>query len=270
MVAVVPTITGDPTFDVPLLVAFAIVLVTAIAAPFVPTPYGRFADPKWGISLDPRLGWFLMELPASVSFYLTYFLLGGEHRFEPFPLFVLFVWTCHYANRGFLMPLFMRVPKGQKSGFGLMVVSIGWVVTSLHGYLNASWVTRFHSPNGVEAFLDWRFLVGIALYYGGLAANLHADHILRTLRTKDEVERGERVYRIPVGGLHRWVTNASYLAELILWAGFAVFTWSPGGIYILAISAANLVPRAVSTHRWYRERFADYPKERKILIPYVF
>jgi 3-oxo-5-alpha-steroid 4-dehydrogenase 1 len=264
----VPSITGDPSFDVPLVVAFAIVLVTAVAAPFVPTPYGRFADPKWGLSLDPRLGWFLMELPASVAFYLTYF--RGPNRFEPFPLFVLFVWTCHYANRGFLMPLLMRVPAGHKTGFGFMVVAIGWAVTSLHGYLSAAWVTRFHAEPGLSWLLDPRFLVGVALYYGGLAANVHADHVLRTLRTTDEVKRGERVYRIPVGGLHRWVTNASYLAELVLWAGFALFTWSPAGVYILAISAANLVPRAIATHRWYRERFPDYPRERKILIPFVF
>src|SRR5262249_30176209 len=97
-----------------------------------------------------------------------------------------------------------------------------------------------------------------------------ADHVLRVLRTRDEVKRGERVYRIPLGGLFRWVTNASYLAELVLWAGFALFTWSPGGVYIFAIRAATLVPRAISTHRWYRERFPDYPVERRALIPFVW
>ncbi len=261
-------ITGDLAFDGPLTLAFVIVLVTAVSAPFVPTPYGRFASPKWGISMDPRLGWFLMELPASVAFLVTYF--QGPHRFDPFPLFVLFVWVCHYANRGFLMPALMRVPEGHKTGFGLMVVAIGWVVTSLHGYLNAAWVTRYAPDTSWSWFADPRFLVGIALYYGGLAANLHADHVLRVLRTKDEVKRGERIYRIPYGGLFAWVTNASYFAELIFWAGFAIFTWSPAGVYILAISAANLVPRAISTHRWYRDRFPQYPRERRILVPFVF
>lgn len=262
------SVTGDFWFDAPLTLALAIVVTTALAAPFVPSPYGRFASTKWGWSMDPRLGWFLMELPATISFYVTFF--QGPHRYEPFPLFVLFVWTCHYANRGFIMPLLMRVPAGHKSGFGFMVVSIGWVVTSLHGYLNAAWVTHYHADTGWSWFADPRFLVGIALYYAGLAANLHADHILRVLRTVDEVRRGERVYRIPSGGLFRWVTNASYFAELVFWSGFALFTWSPAGIYILAISAANLVPRAITTHRWYRERFADYPRGRRILVPFLF
>lgn len=262
------SITGDAAYDVPLAIALAIVVVTAVAAPFVPTPYGRFASARFGVSMDPRLGWFLMELPASIAFYVTYW--QGPHRFEPFPLVVLFVWTCHYANRGFLMPLLMRVPEGGKNGFGLMVVVIGWVVTSLHGYLSAAWVTRYHAEPGLAWLVDPRFVVGILVYYAGLAANLHADHVLRTLRSVDEVRRGERVYRIPYGGLFAYVTNASYLAELVLWAGFALFTWSPAGVYIWAISAANLVPRAIATHRWYRERFSDYPRERRALIPFLF
>jgi hypothetical protein len=29
------------------------------------------------------------------------------------------------------------------------------------------------------------------------------------------------------------------------------------------------VPRAVAHHRWYREKFPDYPSERKAIFPYV-
>jgi 3-oxo-5-alpha-steroid 4-dehydrogenase 1 len=259
---------GDPAYDTALSIAFVIVALTIVGSLFVQTPYGRFADGRYGISLDPRLGWFLMEFPASVAFLVTYF--RGPHRFEPYPLFLLFVWCCHYANRGYLMPLLMRVPKDGKSSFGLMVVLVGWVVTSLHGYLNARWATTFHPTPGVAWFTDPRFLGGIALYYAGLAANLHADSVLRNLRTRDEVARGERNYRLPTGGLFEYVTNASYFSELVLWAGFALFTWSPAGVFIFAVSAANLIPRAVATHRWYRERFPDYPKKRKVLIPFVF
>lgn len=257
-----------PTDELLFRLAFGIVLVTTIAAVFIPTPYGRFADSKWGVALDPRLGWFLMEFPAGASFLYAFF--QGPNRYEPFPLFVLFVWVCHYANRGYIMPALMRVPKGQKSSFGLMVVLIGWVVTSLHGYLNATWVTRLHPNPTASWFVDPRFLVGVTLYYVGLGLNLHSDHILRNLRSKEEVERGERVYRIPEGGLFRYVTNAPYTSELLLWLGFAIFTWSPAGVYILTISMANLIPRAVATQRWYLERFPDYPKDRKVLIPFIY
>jgi len=32
---------------------------------------------------------------------------------------------------------------------------------------------------------------------------------------------------------------------------------------------ANLVPRAMAHHRWYRETFKDYPEGRRALIPYL-
>ena len=259
---------GNATYDTALAVAFAIVAATAFAALFVRTPYGRFSDEKFGASVDPRLGWFLMELPASVVFVCFYF--QGDHALAPFPLFVFFVWMVHYANRGFIMPKLMRVPRGQKSSFSLFVVAIGWVVTGLHGYLNAVWASSLSPQIGWEWFGEPHVVAGVLLYYAALVGNIHSDHIVRNLRTRQEVTAGVKVYRIPEGGLFRFVTNPSYLTELVFWAGFALFTWSLAGVFILAISMANLIPRAISTHDWYRERFPEYPRDQKILVPFVW
>lgn len=261
--------TGQPAYDTTLTVAFAYVAVVSLAAWFIPSPYGRFASQKFGISLDPRLGWFLMELPATLSF--LYFFLQGARRSDPVPLLLAGMWLIHYSNRGFLFPLLMRVPRGHSASFSLMVVAFGWLATSLHGYLHAS----FFSGAGLGAHYtaDWlrdpRFLCGVAIYYSALFGNIHSDAILRRLRTKEEIASGARVYRIPQGGLFRFVTNPSYFTELVAWAGWALATWSLAGVYIFLLSAANLIPRAVSTHRWYRERFSDYPPERRVLIPFV-
>jgi hypothetical protein len=56
---------------------------------------------------------------------------------------------------------------------------------------------------------------------------------------------------------------------MIEWAGFALATWSLSGLAFALWTAANLVPRAISHHRWYREKFPDYPAERRALIPYL-
>jgi len=32
---------------------------------------------------------------------------------------------------------------------------------------------------------------------------------------------------------------------------------------------ANLIPRALDHHRWYKEQFEDYPPERKALLPFL-
>jgi len=260
--------TGDPQYDTPLTIAFGIVAFTAVSALFVKTPYGRFADDKFGVGLDPRLGWFLMELPAPLTF--VYFYLQGPNAAAPMAVFTLFVWIVHYANRGFIMPALMRVPRGQTSSFSFSVVAMGWIVTALHGYLNGTWASTYSTHIGWSWFTDPRFIIGITLYYGALMVNLHSDHVVRNLRSREEVERGIKTYRIPRGGLFEYVSNPSYFSEIVFWIGFAVFTWSLAGVYILAISIANLIPRAVSTHAWYREKFADYPTQRKILIPYIW
>ena len=256
--------TGDVTYDTLLAGALAFAAFVFVISWFLPSPYGRFASARFGLSLDPRLGWFLMELPATLSF--QYFYWRGPWRFEPVSLVFFAMWVVHYANRGFIFPARMRV--AGKSSFSFTVIAVGWMVTSLHGYFHAGWFTRFHHYP-TSWLTDPRFLVGFALYYLSYALNIHSDAVIRNLRSADEVAAGQKVYRIPRGGLFRWVTNASYLTELCAWAGFALCTWSLAGVFVLLVSLGNLVPRAWATHRWYRERFPDYPPERKALVPFL-
>lgn len=258
--------TGDPTYDTLLAGALAFAAVVFIISWFLPSPYGRFASARFGLGLDPRLGWFLMELPATLSFLWFYW--HGPRRLDPVPLVFFAMWIVHYGNRGFFFPANMRVARGAKSSFSFTVIGVGWMVTSLHGYFHAAWFTRYGHYT-TEWLRDPRFLVGFAVYYLSYALNIHSDAVIRNLRSSDEIAAGKKVYRIPQGGLFRWVTNASYLTELCAWAGFALCTWSLAGAFILLISLGNLVPRAWATHRWYRERFPDYPAERKALLPFL-
>ena len=230
-------------------------------------PYGRFGSEKRGLNLSPRLGWFLMELPATLSF--VWFYIHGRNATEFVPLIFLGIWLIHYGNRGFIFPLLMRVPRGASNTFSLMVVSMGWLVTTLHGYLNAVFISHLGTHLTTDWLTDPRFIVGVTIYFFGFVMNIHSDAIIRNLRSREEVERGEKVYRIPEGGLFRYVTNPSYFSELLSFAGFAIATWSLGAVFVLLVSAANLVPRAFQVHEWYRERFDDYPDRRKVLIPFV-
>jgi 3-oxo-5-alpha-steroid 4-dehydrogenase 1 len=258
--------TGDLVYDTLLAGALTFAGLVFVISWFFPSPYGRFASARYGVGLSPRLGWCLMELPATLSF--VWFYTHGPRRAELVPLIFCAMWFIHYANRGFLFPLNMRVARGQTASFSFMVIGIGWAVTGLHGYFHASYFTRLHVYT-TEWLRDPRFLAGFVIYYTCFALNLHSDSIIRNLRTNDEIAAGIKSYRVPQGGLFRWVTNPSYLTELGAWAGFALCTWSLAGAFVFLISIGNLVPRAFATHRWYRERFADYPRERKALIPYV-
>ena len=255
------------TYKLVLIGSFVCAGFIVIGASLSKAPYGRFSAESMGFSLSPRLGWFLMELPATVSF--VWFYLQGQNAMELVPMIFLGVWLLHYGNRGFVFPLLMRVAKGAKGTFGLLVVLAGWLVTTLHGYLNAVFISHLSDHLTTDWLTDPRFLIGMAIYLFGYIMNIHSDAIIRNLRSKEEVANGERVYRIPRGGLFRYVTNPSYFTELLSFTGFAIATSSPGALFVLVVSTANLVPRAFQIHQWYLDKFADYPQDRKVLVPYI-
>ena len=72
------------------------------------------------------------------------------------------------------------------------------------------------------------------------------------------------------GGAFELVSCPNYLGEILEWCGWALATWSWPGLAFALYTIANLAPRAVTHHRWYRETFPDYPPKRRALVPYLF
>ncbi len=61
----------------------------------------------------------------------------------------------------------------------------------------------------------------------------------------------------------------NYLGEMMEWGGWTLACWNLGALAFLVWTVANLAPRAIKTHRWYRDRFSDYPPKRKALLPFI-
>ena len=256
------------TYDLILNIAFGYVALIIIGGFIMQAPYGKLSQGDVGFNFSPKWGWFLMELPASVSFIVFYF--AGENCFEAVPLFFLGIWLIHYGNRGFIFPMLMRVAKGAKGSFSVMIVVAGWFVTAMHGYLNAVFISELSDQFIADWFTTPQFIIGMVIYFMGYLGNLHSDAVIRNLRSKEEVERGDKIYRIPEAGLFKYVTNASYFTEIISFTGFAIATWNLGAVFVLLVTMANLIPRAFQQHKWYLEKFGDeYPKERKVIIPFI-
>ena len=51
---------------------------------------------------------------------------------------------------------------------------------------------------------------------------------------------------------------------------FALAACTPAALVFAWFTFCNLAPRAHSHHQWYRERFEDYPEQRKRLIPLIW
>jgi protein-S-isoprenylcysteine O-methyltransferase Ste14 len=146
----------------------------------------------------------------------------------------------------------------------LSVVLMAILFNLVNAYLNGRQLTALGPgyPPGWSA--DPRFVAGLAAFCCGLGINLWSDHLLFRLRRP-----GQSGYSVPRGGLFRWISCPNYLGEILEWAGWALATWSVPGLGIAAWTAANLLPRALSHHRWYRQHFPDYPAGRKAIVPFV-
>lgn len=259
--------TGDKAFDWVLMAGLIFAAITVLGAWAVKSPYGRFASEKMGISLNPKLGWWLMEIPATVVF--LWFFFQGKNAGKLVPMIMAGIWILHYSNRGWFFPLSIRNVPGKKSTFGISVMLAGMFVTSLHGYLNARWFSDVGTHFTDSWLTDPRFIGGLIVYACGLFIILQSESIMRNLRPKNPAERANVEYKIPYGGMFKYVSNPQYLGELIAWTGFSILTWGIPGIIIFLISFGNLVPRAFSTHKWYKEKFPEYPKERKAILPFI-
>ncbi|GAA5201170.1 3-oxo-5-alpha-steroid 4-dehydrogenase [Rugosimonospora acidiphila] len=235
----------------------ALGVATFVGLRLIRAPYGRYARGGWGPTIPARLGWLLMESPAALVFAIVYVL--GDHRADPVPLVLLAGWELHYLYRAFVYP--WRLRGGTR--MPVSVASMAVVFNLLNASINARWVSQAgRYPLGWLA--DPRFLAGAVLFGVGLALNLSADRTLRRLRGP-----GESGYKVPRGGAYRWVSCPNYLGEIVEWSGWALATWALPGVAFAVYTAANLVPRALDHHDWYRQRFVDYPPTRRALIPYV-
>lgn len=237
---------------------FVLAALSFVSLLFVTAPYGRHVRGGWGPTMPARAGWVLMESPAVLLFAAIYAL--GDHAASLAPLLLFALWQLHYINRTFVYPFRIRAD-GKR--MPVLIAAMAFAFNCLNAYINARWISHF------GAYADaWTgrtlFLAGTALFLAGWTINRHSDAVLLRLRRP-----GESGYRIPQGGLFRWVSCPNYLGEIIAWLGWALAGWSLAGLAFAVFTIANLAPRAVANHRWYREQFPDYPAERRALLPFL-
>lgn len=219
---------------------------------FVPAPYGRYLRSGIGPTLSSRVAWLLMESVSVFLFIWAFWTVSPFHD-QLAAQWIAGLWLIHYLQRSFVYPFLMRDPNKATPVFTVLL-AIGF--NSLNAYSNGAALA--------PRTLDVKVVIGVVLFFVGFAINLHSDAILRNLR-----KPGETGYAIPYGGLYKWVSCPNYFGELLEWLGFAIAAWTFPALAFAIFTFANLFPRAIAHHRWYREKFPDYPKERTAIIPFV-
>lgn len=222
-------------------------------------PYGRFSSKNWGPMISNRLGWILMEAVVMVSFAVC---LSLRHYNWKTPASIMIgLFFIHYIHRSFIYPLMIRT-KSKKMPVIIMLSAM--LFNTVNGSLMGIWFADFaYYPD--SWYSSPLFITGVLLFISGMLINWNADYILINLRKK-----GESGYKIPRSGLFKLISSPNLFGEIIEWGGFALLTWSLPALAFFIWTCANLIPRAIANHRWYKKEFPDYPAERKILLPYLW
>jgi steroid 5-alpha reductase family enzyme len=246
-----------------IIYKYSIILILSLAAVtfvllfFISAPYGKFSRKGWGPAIKSKWAWMIMEFP-SPALMLIFFLTSSQKSIPH--LFFLMVWQSHYFLRTFIYPFRQS---GKQKPFPVLVLLMAVTFNCLNGVANGYGV--FHLNSYHSSWLwSWQFIAGMILFIPGFVINKSADEKLRSFRQKSQSE-----YVIPDGWLFNYISCPHYLGEIMEWAGWALMTWSLAGFAFFIFTFANLFPRAIASHRWYRTTFPCYPTARKAIIPFI-
>ncbi len=233
-----------------------IAILTFILLQFVKAPYGRHIKKGWGPEISNKWGWILMEAPS--FFIILYFFVSSDQ--SSYASLLSLLWLIHYANRTFVFPMRIRT-KGKK--MPLVIVLSAVFFNLINAGLNGYFLAHFESYTTAN-YSSWNFLVGILLFFGGAWINQKSDTLLIGLRKPGEVG-----YKIPKGFLFNYISCPNHFGELIQWGGFALMALNCPATTFFLWTAANLIPRAMNHHKWYKKTFDEYPESRKAIIPRI-
>ncbi len=244
------------TYRVIIFVWMGFGLATFILLLNIKAPYGRHVTAGWGLQIGNNLGWVLMETPAIISLgYFGWHIVQNQNAV----IWILVApFLLHYINRAFVFPLRLRT---KEKTIPLIVVVSGIGFNVANGFFLGYYFGHF-ADYGLEYFLRPNFIAGILIMIIGGFINWKADTILINLR-----KPGELGYRIPQGWLFNYISCPNLFGEIVEWTGFALMCWNLPALSFLIWTCANLIPRALSHHAWYKQKFEDYPVQRKAIFP---
>jgi len=208
-------------------------------------------------NINKRTGWILMEIPILIT--VLFYFLSGNQALNP-SVIMVGAFVLHYINRALIYPYRIKVdgktmPVSIMLSSALFYIINGYIIGYFFGHLTHYEWSWLYDP---------RFIIGAILFFTGFHINLQSDNILIKLR-----KPGESGYKIPYGGMYRYISCPNYFGEMVEWIGFAIMTWSiPGAVYALWV-ALPLFAQGKLAHAWYVQQFSDYPKERKAILPFL-
>jgi 3-oxo-5-alpha-steroid 4-dehydrogenase 1 len=168
---------------------------------------------------------------------------------------------------------------------------IPWILATFFSFFNGYYQGRYfgYFASYEDSYIfSPTYVIGVIVFVVGMIINMHSDYTLIYLR-----QPGQTGYFIPTAGCFQFVSGmakqtpffnfvaslflfipvlagANFMGEIIEWFGYCIAGNFVQPVLAFAIfTACNIGPRAVWHHKWYLEKFKNYPKSRKALIPFL-
>lgn len=219
-------------------------------------PYGRHSRKGWGKMIPNKWGWFIMELPALLI--MPSLAIFGTREKDVVSWVLIALWVLHYANRTLIFPFRLNT-EGKMMPISIVISAVFF--NTVNGALNGLYL-GFFGPTD-DLLYSPHVIIGVLIFFLGLAINWHSDNRLIGLRQK------KSGYFIPEGGLFNYISCPNHFGEMLEWTGFAIVAWNAPALSFAIWSFCNLLPRTLNHHAWYQEYFPNYPKNRKAVIPFL-
>ena len=244
-------------YEISLIVILGFAVIVFVLLFFISAPYGKFSRKGWGPVIRSKWAWMVMELP-SPALMLLFFIISDKKNLPQIIFMVL--WLGHYLHRTFIYPF---LQSGREKAYPVLLGMMAIIFNCLNGFVNGYGVFNIYDYD-ISYLPGWNFIAGILIFIAGFIINKISDEKLRNLRKQNPSE-----YVIPHGWMFRYISSPHFFGEIIEWTGWAIITWSLPGLAFAVFTFANLFPRAISSHKWYKSHFPEYPAGRKAIIPFI-
>ena len=202
--------------------------------------------------IPSRISWIIQECPCVfvTIFFLIYYFKNLNFK----NLLVICPFVLHYIHRTFIFPFMIQSSKNNP----LEITLMAFTFCLFNGFM----INRsiFCQIIDYEEKIFWlNYIFGLTTFGLGMYINIHSDYSMIKQRNANQDK-----------------TNKYIIPELTEWLGFFILSNSFSGLVFFISTFANLFPRAIQYHQWYKNKFKeDFStdknlSERKAIVPFLF
>ena len=217
--------------------------------------------------IPSRISWIIQECPCVfiTIFFIIYYFENLNYK----NILVIVPFLFHYIHRTFIFPFLIHSSKNNPLEITLMAF--------IFCFFNAIMINRsvFCLIKDYEQKKFWiDYIFGLITFALGMYINIYSDYSM--IRQRNSNKDSNNKYIIPRGFMYELISCPNYFGELIEWLGFFILSNSFSGLVFFISTFANLFPRAIQYHQWYKTKFKeDFSTDknlyqRKAIVPFLF